>query len=262
MTDFVKTISSAFDAERKAQMNEYQSFSRPLSTPFDAAQQTQYAIWRLIVTKIIDPEVKFLRNIVDKVPTAPANETTTFIKDDNGLLWYFDSVMKIDHTSTRRITEHPIQTGANVSDHSYQLPARLTLEIGMSDVMGNVELTPWGLPGQTPTKSVMAYQQLRTWQSIGLPLTIWTRLWEYGDMVIENINAPDDSRTQFGLKCSVSFKQIITAEVIMEKDSYRVDAIVNVQKGNQQKLDITGGLLLRGLNAVGITTPTNPWDIP
>ena len=242
MTDFVKTISSAFDAERKAQMNEYQTWNSYVSAPFDAAQQTQYAIWRLIVTKIIDPEVKFLRNIVDKVPTAPINETTTFIKDDNGQLWYFDAVIKIDHTSARRITEHPIQIGANVSDHSYQLPARVTLEIGMSDVMGNVNLTPWGNPWSTPTKSVMAYQQLRTWQSEGLPLTLSTRLWFYGDMVIENIHAPDDFKTKFGMRCSVAFKQIITAEVIMENDSYRVDASGEKDLGNKPILSETGQL--------------------
>ena len=49
--------------------------------------------------------------------------------------YFFDAIIRADHTTTCRITDHPIQNGASISDHAFQLPDHLTLEIGMSDAM-------------------------------------------------------------------------------------------------------------------------------
>src|SRR3972149_4267465 len=57
--------------------------------------------------------------------------------------YFFDAFIRQEHRTTRRITEHPVQDGANISDHSYQLPAQLTLEIGMSDAMDAVVNGVW-----------------------------------------------------------------------------------------------------------------------
>ena len=131
---------------------------------------------------------------------------------DNINGYFFDAIIRADHNTSRRITEHPVQSGASISDHSYQLPAKLTLEIGMSDAMDSFVKGQWAVAG----KSQSAYNKLVELQSSGKPLTITTRLNYYTNMGIESISAPDDKSTTYGLRCSVTFRQIITAAVKQE----------------------------------------------
>ncbi|HEX4209508.1 MAG TPA: hypothetical protein VHY56_03880, partial [Candidatus Binataceae bacterium] len=45
-------------------------------------------------------------------------------------VYVFDAILRAEHQRELRKTEHPVQTGANITDHAYLLPARITLEIG------------------------------------------------------------------------------------------------------------------------------------
>ena len=132
--------------------------------------------------------------------------------DANGNTYVFDAVLKVEHNPTRRITEHPVQTGANITDHSYQLPNHVSFEIGMSDAMDSYLWGQWDNGGPL-AKSVVAYQKLVEIQNSGLPVTLQTRLAQYKNMVIENIFAPEDYTTFNSLKCKVHFKEIMTAGV-------------------------------------------------
>jgi hypothetical protein len=122
---------------------------------------------------------------------------------------FFDAVIRLEHNTSRRITEHPIQNGANISDHSFQLPAKLTMEIGMSDAMDSLKAGQWPIQ----FKSYNAYQKLIALQKTGNPLTVQTRLNKYKNMIIEQINAVDDHNTTYGLRAMVALKQIILATV-------------------------------------------------
>lgn len=124
--------------------------------------------------------------------------------------YFFDAVLRMNHTSPLRKTEHPIQTGANLVDHAYMLPAHLTLEIGMSDSMDSLVL---GQYSGGATKSISAYQTLVKLQQSRVPLTVVTRLQKYVNMLITNINAPDDVNTSNALKCSITLEQIFMAQV-------------------------------------------------
>lgn len=132
--------------------------------------------------------------------------------------YFFDAVLRVEHNSEMRITEHPIQTGANISDHAYQMPARLIFEIGMSDAMATLGPNSWS---NAYTKSVSAYQTLLSLMQSRIALNIHTRLYTYSNMLIESIRAPDDYKTQFGGKFTVNFRQIITAQVSLVVSSSR-----------------------------------------
>ena len=124
--------------------------------------------------------------------------------------YFFDAVIRAEHSQAMRITEHPVQTGANIVDHAYLVPATLMLEIGMSDVMDSM------IQGQYSgayTKSVQAYQTLLALQAKRNPLRVTTRLNTYENMVIEELRTPDDYRTLYGLKCMVTLRQIITSQI-------------------------------------------------
>ena len=46
----------------------------------------------------------------------------------------FDAFLQVDHYSKLEITQHPVQTGASIADHSFMKPRTLQFEIGMTDV--------------------------------------------------------------------------------------------------------------------------------
>jgi len=138
-------------------------------------------------------------------------EIKTGLYDSNNSNYYFfDAVFSEDHTTSVKMTEHPVQTGANIVDHAYKMPAFLSLEIGMSDAMQSLVPNEWS---GAYTKSVSAYRKLLELQDNRLPLTIHTRLNKYYNMVIEQITVHDDYRTQNGLRCTINFKQLLVALV-------------------------------------------------
>lgn len=124
--------------------------------------------------------------------------------------YFFDAVLREEHDTELRITEHPIQTGANITDHAYKLPERLMLEIGMSDAMATL------VEGQYTgglSKSVNCYQTLKTLQARRTPLNVVTKLNSYQNMLIAHMSAPYDLRTCHGLRCAITLQQVILAKV-------------------------------------------------
>lgn len=131
------------------------------------------------------------------------------ITDKDGNIYFFDAPLRLSHDTTLRITEHPVQSGVAITDHSYVLPARLSVEIGISDAMDSYMSGQWG-----EAKSVNAYQTLLDLQQTNrMLLTIMTRLNTYDNMVIERIEAPDDFKTKYGLRALVTFREIIVASL-------------------------------------------------
>lgn len=132
------------------------------------------------------------------LPTNPAN-------------YIFDCVILADHEQRARKTEHPVQTGASISDHAFIEPATLTLDIGMSDAMD--EYITGSFTGQNPSKSVNAYQIMVLLMFSRIPLTIATRLRTYDTMIIESIHPQESAKTFGGLRMRIAFGQIFLASV-------------------------------------------------
>lgn len=141
------------------------------------------------------------------MPSAPAFQGTP------PRVYVFDAVPRVDHARELRRTQNPIQTSASspvgaVCDHAYLLPARVVLEIGMSDAMASYAPGVWT---SNKSKSVSAYQQLVKLQEERTLFTLTTRLATYANMIVEGIRAPDTVETLHGLKATVLFSQIQTA---------------------------------------------------
>jgi hypothetical protein len=125
-------------------------------------------------------------------------------------VFVFDAIYHADHLRELRHTEHPVQTGANISDHAYPLPAKITLNIGMSDVMDS--FTPGTWTGNV-SKSVAAYQTMvQLYQAVTF-VNVTTRLDSYTNMLIEHIAAIDDNKTQHGARFTVTLGEINLATV-------------------------------------------------
>lgn len=164
----------------------------------------------ITVTPIKDDAV--YTTATDTTVLANATATTTYV---------FDAVLELDHDQRLEKTHHPVQTGADISSHAYLMPARVTLNIGMSDAMdsyghstanstatGESIITPW--VGDA-SKSVSAYQTVLGIQAARQPVTVTTRLRTYTNMIITSVAPREDSRTIAGLRMRIEFEQIFTA---------------------------------------------------
>jgi hypothetical protein len=120
--------------------------------------------------------------------------------------YFFDAVLRTDHSSKLKITEHPVEEGAAVTDHAYVEPRSLTLEIGMSDVCTSVVD---GQFMQKSSRSVSAYDVLKQLQANRIPLKVITRLDVYENMLIETVTTPDDYKTMYGLRATIGLREII-----------------------------------------------------
>ena len=114
--------------------------------------------------------------------------------------FYFDAVFKTEHHAGTKVTEHPVQIGAAISDHAYREPDELMLEIGMTDVNGD-------------GNSANMFKQLKALMLTQEPFTVVTRLDTYENMLITSLSAPDDYTTMFAFKASLVLKQVRVVSV-------------------------------------------------
>lgn len=142
--------------------------------------------------------------------------------------YFFDAFLNVNYTSELTITNHPVQNGANVSDHAYQEPVTIKMEILMSDSAVNYDDDTGAdsnsnstFEGLGYTRSVGAYRLLRQLQKDRRVFTIGTRLEEFQNMMIESINVDDDVETLYGLKATVTLKQVFIANEKVVKASLR-----------------------------------------
>jgi hypothetical protein len=140
--------------------------------------------------------------------TLPTNQTT----------YVFDAVLRAGHEQRLRKTMHPVQTGAAISDHAYIEPARVSLDIGMSDVMDQFQPGMWT---GAQTKSVSAFQTMLALQFSRIPLTLLTKLRIYHNLVIESITDEETAKTITGLRMRVEFGEIFSAQTQAVPDSAR-----------------------------------------
>lgn len=132
--------------------------------------------------------------------------------------YFFDAIFNTSTEHVAELTEHPIQNGANITDHVIIHPVTITMEIGMSDCMARMVADQWT---GAETKSINAYKKLVELMEARQPLDVKTRLNVYKNMIIRSISVEDNVSTLYGLRASVSMQQIIMANVSDAKVSAR-----------------------------------------
>jgi hypothetical protein len=157
--------------------------------------------------------------------------------------YMFDAYFNINHESNLTITEHPVQTGANIADHAYMEPNTLTFEIGMSDAMQDPNDSRFNGFTDDATRSITAYRVLRQLQSERLPIQVITKLRSYRNMLIETISAVDDNKTTYGLRATVTLKELLVANVTTVKLSARPQKSSETNEGDQKPKEASQSLL-------------------
>jgi hypothetical protein len=148
-------------------------------------------------------------------------------------MFVFDAIMRANHRIFAEVTQHPVQTGYNITDHIIMQPFLLTLEVAMSDAIAMYTLpnfTPmWG---NNPSKSISAFNEMKAMMEKRLVVTVNTRLYTYNNMVLREVSVEDSHKTyNGGLAMVLTFQQIIVADLAALATSNRIQSIGETQQG-------------------------------
>jgi hypothetical protein len=152
-----------------------------------------------------------------------------------------DAVLSEVHTGTNTVTDHPVEDGVNISDHSRPEPDKLQVELIVSDTplslvqmqraqqfmqQAGIGVIQNPFDGTQTIAAVPGYSaavlaRLWKYKDDGTLLSVVTSLRYYRSMEIESISAPRDSKTNSALRCSISFKFV---RVVQNKLTRRVVA--------------------------------------
>jgi hypothetical protein len=119
---------------------------------------------------------------------------------------HFDAWLRLNHNTSLTVTQHPVETGAAISDHSFVNPRRFSFDIGMTDVAN----TPV-FQGNN-TRSVNAYNALTAMQATRQLLTLASKYGNYRNILIESVNVSDDFRTKNAMFATITLVEIIMAK--------------------------------------------------
>lgn len=127
------------------------------------------------------------------------------VKIAKGLLEFveLDATLSEAHSFDTQITDHPVETGANISDHIRSLPIKLHL----SGVVSNqpLALTQINL---NPNRAEEALGTLVQWQLDAELLTITTTLTTYESLVLKSVSLKRDKTTGNVAAMEMDFQEI------------------------------------------------------
>ena len=153
--------------------------------------------------------------------------------------YFFDGFMQVEHNIELQTTSNPVETGASVVDHAYVKPAELVMKVMMSDV--HQSLVPGQFTGAS-FRSVNAWQVLRKLQSDRIPMSVFTRLGLYTNMLITKLTASDTAETFRALSAEVTLREIPVARVKTVKISSADQTTINTEMGKIEASQINDEL--------------------
>lgn len=124
-----------------------------------------------------------------------------------------DVVVSEKHQDALEITEHPVEIGAPVSDHSYKRPAEVTMEIGFSgsgSLLDFADSSAIGISLGANPKEI--YQQILDLQASRIPFDVTTGKRQYSNMLIRAIDVTTDRTSENVLMCVLTLREVIISQ--------------------------------------------------
>jgi hypothetical protein len=115
-------------------------------------------------------------------------------------------VLEEHHHDEMVITSHPVQNGANITDHSYKAPATVTMRCGWSD-----SASVFNLGMSLPTVKD-AYDQLLALQDNREPFDLVTGKRTYKNMLLKSLDVTTDKDSENALFVEAQFQQVIIVD--------------------------------------------------
>lgn len=130
-----------------------------------------------------------------------------------------DATISESHTRSAEITNHPVEKGADISDHYRLKPDVLQIEgvVSNSPVPGANDPAEQHTSGRmtftskgkfTAERASTAYQDLLKLSDNGTKFDVVTAIRSYENMMLENLVVPRDAKIGQSLKFSATLKQV------------------------------------------------------
>jgi len=185
-------------------------------------------------------------NALSEIYLQPQTSTNSL-----GDVYYFDCYFSGDILSELRKTSHPVQTGANISDHAYLIPITINLDIGMSDC-GISFNDSWD---GSSTKSVNAYTILQNFQQDRTFVNMYCKYGTFKNLLVSKVNAHLDKKTIYGLRATVTLEQTYLATVTTQTVSARSATTSTTSQGGSSTTSVSTSVTNN--NKETTTTPSN-----
>lgn len=123
-------------------------------------------------------------------------------------------------TDELQITEHPVELGANITDHAFKKPADLLIRCGWSNaslagVLAGVKGLVSALSGGDAFGSDYVsgvYNQLLALQESRVPFDVSTGKRLYTNMLMRSLSVTTDEKSEYTLMVTAVFKQILIVQ--------------------------------------------------
>ena len=133
----------------------------------------------------------------------------------DGTVLEFDAAMRETHAGQSRPTDHPVEAGAVVSDHVIDDPDTLELNAVVSNrpilFLGNQRPSVRG--GDPNTRAEDAYKTIVRFRKSALLVTVYTRLFEYTNMLVVSESVTRDKDSSEILDISIRLREFRTATI-------------------------------------------------
>ena len=113
----------------------------------------------------------------------------------------FDVVVEEQHEDTLEITEHPVEHGANISDHAYRNPCKVVIKGASSE-------STYGLP-VWDSYNVTLYNALLALQNAREPFDIVTGKRKYSNMLLEKLTVTTTPDSEHALMVTAECREVI-----------------------------------------------------
>lgn len=130
-----------------------------------------------------------------------------------------DTTLSETHTGTNQVTDHPVESGSDISDHSRPDPDQLSMDILITDSpisqqqvaraikQGTVTVQSTA-PQATPGRAEAAYQDLLKLKNQGILCKVVAVKRTYTQMAILSVTEPVSAKDSNAVKMTVTFKKI------------------------------------------------------
>lgn len=131
-------------------------------------------------------------------------------EDRTKILFQFDASLTEAFTKTAEVTDHPVESGADISDHIRRLPEEVEIHGWVSDnpILALASLRS----GPSPrTLAKDAYDELRRIMDEGQLVRIVTELRDFDNMALTSIGVTRDKDSGTILDATIRLREVIIA---------------------------------------------------
>ncbi|MBG6243107.1 MAG: hypothetical protein EKE20_15395 [Candidatus Symbiopectobacterium sp. Dall1.0] len=119
-------------------------------------------------------------------------------------------VVSEKHSDRLEITEHPVEVGAEVSDHAYKCAAEVVVQVGFAGGGSLLDfahkLTATNLTGLSPRET---YQALLKLQSDRIPFDVVTGKRLYKNMLLQHLEVTTDRVSENVLNATLTLREVM-----------------------------------------------------